>query len=89
MFLSTTTAEVEALKERNPRRGKLFEDSRDHMEETISSILTLNTIANTLGAVGSCDNSLANSSHNVSANCRRSNFPKWAMDSKALFMIRV
>ena len=51
MFLSTTTAEVEALKERNPRRGKLFEDSRDHMEETISSILTLNTIANTLGAV--------------------------------------
>jgi CBS domain containing-hemolysin-like protein len=51
MFLSTTTAEVEALKERNPRRGKLFEDSRNHMEETISSILTLNTIANTLGAV--------------------------------------
>jgi CBS domain containing-hemolysin-like protein len=39
------------LKERNPRRGKLFEDSRDHMEETISSILTLNTIANTLGSV--------------------------------------
>jgi CBS domain containing-hemolysin-like protein len=51
MFLSTTTAEIEALKERNPRRGKIFEDSRNHMEETISSILTLNTIANTLGAV--------------------------------------
>jgi len=51
MFLSTTTAEVEALKEKHPRRGRLFEDSRDHMEETISSILTLNTIANTLGAV--------------------------------------
>jgi CBS domain containing-hemolysin-like protein len=51
MFLSTTTSEVEALKERSPRRGRLFEDSRDHMEETISSILTLNTIANTLGAV--------------------------------------
>ncbi len=51
MFLSTTAAEVEVLKERNPRRGKLFEDSRDHMEETISSILTVNTIANTLGAV--------------------------------------
>lgn len=51
MFLSTTTAEVEALKERNPRRGNIFEDSRNHMEETISSILTLNTIANTLGAV--------------------------------------
>ncbi|MBJ7258918.1 MAG: HlyC/CorC family transporter [Chthoniobacterales bacterium] len=51
MFLSTTTAEVEALKQRNPRRGQIFEDSRHHMEETISSILTLNTIANTLGAV--------------------------------------
>ena len=54
MFLSTTAAEVEALKERNTRRGKLFEDSRDHMEESISSILTLNTIANTLGAVIVC-----------------------------------
>lgn len=51
MFLSTTSAEVEALKEKNPRRGKLLEDSRERTEETISSILTLNTIANTLGAV--------------------------------------
>ncbi len=51
MFLSTTTAEVEALKEKHPSRGRVFEDSRDHIEETISSILTLNTIANTLGAV--------------------------------------
>lgn len=47
MFLSTTSAEVEALKEKHPHRGKLLEDSREHMEETISSILTLNTIANT------------------------------------------
>jgi CBS domain containing-hemolysin-like protein len=51
MFLSTTAAEVESLKEKNPRRGQLFEDSRNNMEETISTILTLNTIANTLGAV--------------------------------------
>jgi CBS domain containing-hemolysin-like protein len=51
MFLSTTHAEVESLKKQHPRRGQLFEDSRLHMEETISSILTLNTIANTLGAV--------------------------------------
>jgi CBS domain containing-hemolysin-like protein len=51
MFLSSTSAEVEALKEKHPRRGLLFEDSRNNMEETISSILTLNTIANTLGAV--------------------------------------
>lgn len=51
MFLSTTTAEIEALKQQHPRRGKLFEDSRNRTEETISSILTLNTIANTLGSV--------------------------------------
>ena len=51
MFLSSTSAEVEALKEKHPRRGQIFEDSRENMEETISSILTLNTIANTLGAV--------------------------------------
>jgi CBS domain containing-hemolysin-like protein len=51
MFLSTTSAEVEALKEKHPKSGRLLEDSRAHTEETISSILTLNTIANTLGAV--------------------------------------
>ena len=51
MFLSTTSADVEALKAKHPRRGKLFEDSREHMEETISAILTLSTISSTLGAV--------------------------------------
>jgi len=51
MFLSTTSADVEALKAKHPRRGKLFEDSRDNMEETISAILTLSTISSTLGAV--------------------------------------
>jgi len=51
MFLSTTSADVEALKAKHPRRGKLFEDSRNSMEETISAILTLSTISSTLGAV--------------------------------------
>lgn len=51
MFLSTTSADVEALKAKHPRRGKLFEDSRENMEETISAILTLSTISSTLGAV--------------------------------------
>lgn len=51
MFLSTTSADVEALKAKHPRRGRLFEDSRDNMEETISAILTLSTISSTLGAV--------------------------------------
>lgn len=51
MFLSTTSADVEALKAKHPRRGALFENSRDNMEETISAILTLSTISSTLGAV--------------------------------------
>ena len=51
MFLSTTSADVESLKAKHPRRGKLFEDSRENMEETISAILTLSTISSTLGAV--------------------------------------
>ncbi len=51
MFLSTTSSDVEALKSKHPRRGALMEDSRTHMEETISAILTLSTISSTLGAV--------------------------------------
>jgi CBS domain containing-hemolysin-like protein len=51
MFLSTTSSDVEALKAKHPRRGALLEDSRIHMEETISAILTLSTISSTLGAV--------------------------------------
>ena len=51
LVLSTTTAEVEALKRDKPARGALLERFRHNMEETISSILTLNTMAHTLGSV--------------------------------------
>jgi CBS domain containing-hemolysin-like protein len=51
LVLSTTTAEVEALKRDKPKRGVLFEQMRHNMDETISSILTLNTMAHTLGSV--------------------------------------
>ncbi len=51
LVLSTTTAEVEALKREKPVRGSLLERLRNNMEETISSILTLNTMAHTLGSV--------------------------------------
>lgn len=51
LVLSTTVAEVEALKKRLPRRGQLFETIRSEIEETISAILTLNTIVNALGSV--------------------------------------
>jgi CBS domain containing-hemolysin-like protein len=50
-ILSTTPTDIETLKKRNPRLGKLLEHYREDIEETSSAILTLNTIANTLGAV--------------------------------------
>ncbi len=51
MILSTTIGEVEALKESHPKRGSVLEKLKNHLDETISAILTLNTIANTFGSV--------------------------------------
>lgn len=51
LVLSTTVAEVEALKKKVPRRGHLLEIIKGEIEETISAILTLNTIVNALGSV--------------------------------------
>lgn len=51
MVLSTTVAEVEALKKKLPRRGQALEVIKSEIEETISAILTLNTVANALGSV--------------------------------------
>ena len=50
MILSITPAEIEALKKKSSRKGKMLERYREEIEETTSSILSLNTIANTLGA---------------------------------------
>jgi len=50
MILSTTTAEIESLKKAHPKRGERLEKARQQIEETSSAILSLNTIANTLGA---------------------------------------
>lgn len=51
MILSTTVSEIEALKKRHPKRGLLLEKLKSGLDETSSGILTLNTIANTLGSV--------------------------------------
>lgn len=51
LILSTNVSEVESLKKVRPRRGKLLEQLTGNLEETISTILTLNTIANTLGSI--------------------------------------
>lgn len=50
MILSTTTAEIEGLKKKHPNRGLKLERYKLELEETSSAILSLNTIANTLGA---------------------------------------
>ena len=50
MILSITSAEIEDLKISSPTRGNLLERFRNELEETSSAILSLNTIANTLGA---------------------------------------
>ncbi len=50
MILSTTTAEIEGLKKAYPKRGAKLEKYKLGLEETSSAILSLNTIANTLGA---------------------------------------
>lgn len=50
MILSTTTADIEGLKNSAPKRGLLLEKFRGDLEETSSAILGLNTVANTAGA---------------------------------------
>jgi len=50
MVLSTTDAEVLALKKRSHKAGRKLEDIKENIDDTISAILTLNTIANTAGA---------------------------------------
>ncbi|MDA7757575.1 CNNM domain-containing protein, partial [Opitutales bacterium] len=50
MILSVTVAEIESLKVKKPKKGLLLEKFKLELEETSSAILSLNTIANTLGA---------------------------------------
>ncbi len=51
LVLSTTTTDVEELLQSSPRKGTILNRLRSDIEETSSAILSLNTIANTLGAV--------------------------------------
>jgi len=50
MILSTTTTEIEGVKQRHPAIGARLERFKFEIEETTSAILSLNTIANTAGA---------------------------------------
>ncbi|MDQ8202035.1 hemolysin family protein [Pelagicoccus sp. SDUM812003] len=50
MILSTTIADIESLKKKRPKKGELLEKHKTDLSDTISAILTLNTIANTAGS---------------------------------------
>jgi len=50
MIFSTTVAEIESLKRTQPRIGETLETLKHKLDETISSILTVNTIATALGS---------------------------------------
>ncbi len=51
LILSTTVGDIETLKKESPKRGDRLEKLKTELDETISAILTLNTVANTLGSV--------------------------------------
>jgi CBS domain containing-hemolysin-like protein len=51
LILSTTVADIEALKRDHLKHGEMLERFKINIEETSSAILSLNTIVNTLGAI--------------------------------------
>jgi CBS domain containing-hemolysin-like protein len=51
MILSTTDTDVDLIRHKHPQTAARVERIRQQLDTAISSILTLNTIANTLGAV--------------------------------------
>ena len=50
MILSTSASDIESLRRKQPKLGEKLAQFKEEMEQTSSAILTLNTIANTLGA---------------------------------------
>lgn len=52
VLLSVTPAYVKRKEESNPAIGKLLKRLRNNIDESLSAILTLNTIAHTVGAIG-------------------------------------
>lgn len=50
ILLSVNFTYISILEEQNPKAGKLLKKLKENVDESIASILILNTIANTLGA---------------------------------------
>ncbi len=54
VLLSITPSYIEGLKEKNPGRAALLQKlKKDKVDQSLAAILTLNTIAHTVGAIGS------------------------------------
>ena len=51
-MLSTPVSHIELLVQDGHRAGKIMQNLRQNVEDPISAILTLNTIAHTVGAAG-------------------------------------
>lgn len=52
VLLSVTPGFVESTLAQRPRRGRVLKQVKDNLDESISSILILNTFAHTMGAAG-------------------------------------
>ena len=52
VLLSTTPSFVSRMLNENPRIGKLLNTYKEDIDRPLSAILTLNTIAHTVGAIG-------------------------------------
>jgi CBS domain containing-hemolysin-like protein len=52
VLLSTTTAHISVMEQEGRRAGKLLRDLKSDINKPLSAILTLNTIAHTVGAAG-------------------------------------
>ena len=50
ILLSVNVTYISILEEKKPKVGKLLKELKDNIDKSISSILILNTVANTLGA---------------------------------------
>ena len=52
VLLSITPSYVEQLSGKRPRKGRILANVRERLDESLSSILILNTFAHTMGAAG-------------------------------------
>jgi len=52
VLLSVTAVFIAQTKQKNPRAGEVLNNTKVHLDQSISSILILNTFAHTMGAAG-------------------------------------